>query len=221
MSLVNVGNRTLALRQIDEAAVAADDAITDFNRLLCHRIDGSFGLVRELHLFVLQPIPWHAHTTGGQRRIKRDELAVRHLLQHFALRRIKPSYSGIGVIAFGIQDHAVLASHVVVHRVGVDDALALAKDNVAFEVDLAIGLVHRTCTVEQPCRQREPADDLVCGQRDGAQVQALSTWQHGLYIANEYRDTATSRTIVSPVSARLNDSSCAEVLELRDVTSSD
>ena len=42
---------------------------------------------------------------------------------------------------FGVEHGAHLVPHVVVHAVGVDHALALAEDDVAFHVDFQRGLL--------------------------------------------------------------------------------
>ena len=60
-----------------------------------------------------------------------------YLLQHFRLQPQQPLILWHRRQHFGVQHNAVFLRHVVVHAVGINHAVSLAKDDVTFEVKLA------------------------------------------------------------------------------------
>ena len=82
-----------------------------------------------------QLVAGHAEAAGRERGILGQEAVRAELLQHVGPELELALVAGDRRKHLGGQHDAGLAAHVVVHSLGMDFALALAKDDVALHVD--------------------------------------------------------------------------------------
>ena len=115
----------------------------------------------------------------------------------------------------GVQNRPVIAVHVVIHPVRVDQSIPFAKDDVSFEIEFPATLGDLMCRTRRQSRGRVgPDHDPVGFQRHGVAFKSF----HVFNAADDRTDAARDATITSSSGFRPgNDFSCIGAL-LREMT---
>ena len=130
--------------QEQEIVAAGRQVLVVHRRLAGFRIDdelaGQRVAARRLHILKrdlagLQPVAGHADAAGGDSPVGGAEVILIQLLEDFGFQPDQSLVTRRRRQDLGVQHDSTLLPHVVVHPFGVDDPVALAKDDVAFQVE--------------------------------------------------------------------------------------
>ena len=105
------------------------------HRLAGQRIDHRLLEVLEVDVAGLEAVAWLAHPAGGEEGVLGEVVVRGGLLEHVGVQPQQPLVAPHRREHVGVEHRADVVRHVVVHPVGVDRPLALAEDDVPFEVE--------------------------------------------------------------------------------------
>ena len=112
----------------------------DFRRA-GQRVDHRALDVLEVHVFSLHPVAGVFHAAAGDERVVREKVVGARLPHDVGPQAQQAAVAGHRREDVGLQHGADLVVHVVVHPLGMDHALALAEDDVAFHIDFQRGFL--------------------------------------------------------------------------------